>query len=139
MLSRSEASLVVGEQPALSTPVGIVMLSHSEASLGALHLGRNRRIQPRNAIHVYMLTNVSRTLYVRVTNNLERRMYEHKHKLMSGFTRKYNLTILVFFEETSDILAALAREKQIKGWTREKKLALIEAGNPTWSDLSMDF
>jgi len=57
-------------------------------------------------------------------------MYEHKHKLMSGFTKKYNVTVLVFFEETSDILAALAREKEIKGWTREKKLALIEANNP---------
>jgi len=89
--------------------------------------------------YVYILTNVSQTLYVGVTNNLERRMYEHKHKLMPGFTKKYNLTILVFFEETSDILAALAREKEIKGWTREKKLALIEARNPTWSDLSVDF
>ena len=66
-------------------------------------------------------------------------MYEHKYKMMSGFTKKYNMTILVFFEETSDILAALAREKQIKGWTRAKKLALIEAGNPTWNDLSIDF
>ena len=89
--------------------------------------------------YVYILTNVSRTLYVGITNNLERRMYEHKHKLTPGFTKKYNLTILVFFEETSDILAALAREKEIKGWTREKKLALIVANNPTWRDLSVDF
>ena len=66
-------------------------------------------------------------------------MYEHKHKLMPGFTRKYNLTMLVYYEETSDVLAALAREKQIKGWTRNKKSALIEAVNPTWSDLSLDF
>ena len=89
--------------------------------------------------YVYILTNVSRTLYVGVTNNLERRMCEHKHKLLPGFTRKYNITILVFFEETSDVLAALAREKEIKGWTRVKKLALIEANNPTWRDLSSDF
>ena len=89
--------------------------------------------------YVYILTNVSRVLYVGVTNNLERRMYEHKHKLIPGFTKKYNVTILVFFEETSDILAALAREKEIKGWTREKKLALIETNNPTWRDLSIDF
>jgi putative endonuclease len=66
-------------------------------------------------------------------------MYEHKHKLTSGFARKYNLTMLVYFEETPDILAALAREKQIEGWTRDKKLDLIEANNPTWRDLSADF
>ena len=89
--------------------------------------------------YVYILTNVSRTLYVGVTNNLERRMYEHKHKLISGFTKKYNVTVLVFFEETPDILAALDREKQLKGWTRDKKLALIDAGNPMWNDLSIDF
>ncbi len=89
--------------------------------------------------YVYILTNVSRTLYVGVTNNLERRIYEHKHKLISGFTKKYNVTMLVFFEETSDILAALVREKEIKGWTRAKNLALIEASNPIWRDLSVDF
>ena len=89
--------------------------------------------------YVYILTNVSRTVYVGVTNNLERRMYEYKHKLVPGFTKKYNLTMLVFFEEALDVLAALAREKEIKGWTRDKKLALIEANNPTWRDLSVDF
>ena len=89
--------------------------------------------------YVYMLTNVSRTLYVGVTNNLERRLYEHKQKLVPGFTKKYNLTILAFYEETSDILAALAREKEIKGWRRVRKIELIEAGNPTWSNLSVDF
>jgi len=66
-------------------------------------------------------------------------MYEYKHKLVPGFTKKYNLTMLVFFEEALDVLAALAREKEIKGWTRDKKLALIEANNPTWRDLSVDF
>jgi putative endonuclease len=85
---------------------------------------------------VYILTNVSHTLYTGITNNLERRMYEHKQKLIVGFTRKYNLTILAYFEATIDIRSALAREKQIKGWTREKKIALIEEQNPMWKDLS---
>ena len=86
--------------------------------------------------YVYILTNISRTLYVGVTNNLERRMYKHKRKLIAGFTRKYNLTMLVYFEATSDVQSALAREKQIKGWTREKKIALIEEQNAMWQDLS---
>jgi len=86
--------------------------------------------------YVYILTNVSRTLYVGVTNNLERRVYEHKHKVIAGFTRKYNLTMLIYLEATSDVRAALTREKQIKGWTRDKKIALIEEQNPMWQDLS---
>jgi putative endonuclease len=86
--------------------------------------------------YVYILTNVSRTLYVGVTNSLERRMYEHKHKLIAGFTGKYNLTMLIYFEATSGIRAALTCEKQIKGWTRDKKIALIEEQNPMWQDLS---
>ena len=86
--------------------------------------------------YVYILTNISKTLYIGVTNDLERRLYEHRNKLIAGFTKKYNLTILVYFEATSDILSALEREKQIKGWTREKKIALIEAQNPMWQDLS---
>jgi putative endonuclease len=86
--------------------------------------------------YVYILTNISKTLYVGVTNNLERRLYEHKHKLIAGFTKKYNLTILVYFEATAHVLSALEHEKQIKGWTREKKIALIEGQNPMWQDLS---
>ena len=86
--------------------------------------------------YVYILTNVSQTLYIGVTNNLERRVYEHKHKLIAGFTKKYNLTILIFFEATIDVRSALAREKQIKGWTREKKITLIKEQNPMWQDLS---
>jgi putative endonuclease len=86
--------------------------------------------------YVYIMTNNSRTLYTGVTNNLERRVYEHKQKLVPGFTSKYNLTQLVFFEETQDVYAAIAREKQIKGWLRRKKVALIESVNPEWKDLS---
>ena len=86
--------------------------------------------------YVYIMTNRSRTLYTGVTNDLLRRVYEHKHHLMAGFTNKYLLTRLVYFEETSDVNAAIAREKQIKGWLRAKKVALIESINPNWRDLS---
>jgi len=86
--------------------------------------------------YVYILTNRSRTLYTGVTNDLQRRVYEHKHKLVPGFTAKYNLTRLVYYEATPDIRAAIAREKQIKGWLRAKKIALIESMNPKWEDLS---
>ena len=82
------------------------------------------------------MSNRSRTVYTGVTNNLVRRVDEHKRKLVPGFTRKYNITRLVYFEVTSDICAAIAREKQIKGWLRAKKIALIESLNPNWGDLS---
>ena len=75
-------------------------------------------------------------LYTGITNDLIRRGYEHKEKLMPSFTNKYNLTKLVFFEETHDVNAAITREKQIKGWLRKKKIELIESRNPEWNDLS---
>jgi len=86
--------------------------------------------------YVYIMTNRSRTLYTGVTDNLERRVYEHKNELIAGFTKKYNIKKLVYFEATIDVLAAIAREKQIKGWLRRKKVALIESRNPEWKDLS---
>ena len=89
--------------------------------------------------YVYIMTNKSRTLYTGVTNNLERRVYEHKHKLMTGFTSKYNITKLVYYEAGDNINVAIAREKQIKGWLRAKKIALIESVNPEWRDLSEDW
>ena len=89
--------------------------------------------------YVYIMTNRSRTLYVGVTNDLERRVYEHKSKLMPGFTARYSITQLVYFAATSDVRSALAREKQIKGWLRAKKIALIESMNPEWRDLSADW
>jgi putative endonuclease len=88
---------------------------------------------------VYIITNKSRTLYTGVTNNLERRVYEHKNKLVPGFTARYNISTLVYFEETPDVLSAIAREKQIKGWLRSKKISLIEAVNPQWIDLSAEW
>ena len=88
-----------------------------------------------NKYYVYILTNRSGTLYVGVTNNLERRIQEHKNKIMEGFTQRYNIDRLIYFEDTDDINAALAREKQIKGWRREKKIMLIKSFNPEWKDL----
>jgi putative endonuclease len=86
--------------------------------------------------YVYLMASLSRVLYVGVTNDLYRRVHEHKQKRLKGFTSKYNLTRLVHYEITSDVRAALAREKEIKAWRRQKKVALIEAANPQWRDLS---
>ncbi len=89
--------------------------------------------------YVYIMTNKSKTLYTGVTDDLERRVYEHKNKLVAGFTSKYNITKLVYYGETNDVQEALAREKQIKGWIRAKKVALIESENPEWKDLSLEW
>ncbi len=89
--------------------------------------------------YVYIMTNRSGTLYTGVTNNLQRRVYQHKHKLVPGFTSTYNITKLVYYEETPDVSAAIAREKQIKGWLREKKIALIESMNPGREDLCLQW
>lgn len=96
-------------------------------------MGRNRHY------YVYILTNRVRTLYVGVTNDLKRRIYEHKRKLVPGFTMRYNLTWLAYYEETTDVRSAIAREKQIKGWRRSKKIALIESLNPVWRDLASEW
>jgi putative endonuclease len=92
---------------------------------------------PVKQYYVYIMTNRSRTLYTGVTNDLERRVYEHKQKLIPGFTAKYNIDCLVYYEATEDVNAAIYREKQIKGWLRAKKMALIESMNPEWADLSL--
>ena len=89
--------------------------------------------------YIYIMTNKSRTFYTSVTNNLERRVYQHKNKLADGFAKKYNLTRLVYYEVTNDIRSAIVEEKQIKGWLRKKKIALIESVNPEWKDLSADW
>ena len=89
---------------------------------------------------VYLLTNWNnKVMYVGVTNNLERRLHEHKTHAAKGFTARYNVDKLVYFEDTPDVLSAIAREKEIKGWRREKKNQLVEQANPTWRDLSEDF
>lgn len=90
--------------------------------------------------YIYILTNkTNRVLYIGVTNNLPRRLYEHQNKLIDGFTKRYNLNKLVYFEEYSEIEMAIAREKQLKGWVRGKKNDLIESVNPSWNDLGADF
>jgi putative endonuclease len=99
----------------------------------------SRKIMNRNCYYVYMMTNDSGTLYIGVTNDIVRRVYEHKQKLVAGFTSKYNITQLVYFEQTNDVQTALAREKQIKGWLRKKKITLIESVNPKWMDLSAEW
>lgn len=87
--------------------------------------------------YVYLLTNWNnKVLYTGVTNDLARRLYEHKNGLAEGFTKKYHVHKLVYFEATTDVRAAIAREKQIKGWTRKKKDALVQSGNPEWEDLA---
>ena len=87
--------------------------------------------------YVYLLTNWNnKVMYLGVTNNLERRLYEHKNKLVKGFTEKYNVNKLVYFGETQDVTAAIAREKEIKKWRREKKNQLVNRMNPNWKDLS---
>jgi len=90
--------------------------------------------------YVYIMTNTNNTvLYTGVTNNLERRVYEHKNKLIEGFTNKYNVNKLIYYEEFRDSYSAINREKQIKGGSRKKKIQLIERENPTWKDLSEMF
>ena len=76
------------------------------------------------------------TLYTGMTNDLKHRVYQHKNKLVDGFTKKYNVHKLVYYEETGDVVATIAREKQIKGWLRIKKNNLVESVNPDWRDLS---
>ncbi len=92
-----------------------------------------------NSYYVYIITNRCGTLYIGITNNLIRRVYEHKNKLIDGFTKKYNINRLVYFGETSDVYSAIAREKQIKGWIKKKKIELIEKTNPKFRDLSEDW
>jgi putative endonuclease len=88
---------------------------------------------------VYIMASRSRTIYVGVTSDLEGRVYQHKHMLVPGFTSRYKITRLVFFEEAGDAMSAISREKEIKAWSRAKKTALIEASNPTWDDLSEEW
>ena len=87
--------------------------------------------------YVYMMTNSHKNLlYTGVTNDLTRRAYEHKHHLDKGsFTDKYNIEYLIYFESTSDVVAAIEREKQIKGWNRKRKDKLVASKNPNWDDL----
>jgi putative endonuclease len=88
--------------------------------------------------YVYIMTNRSRSLYTGFTSNLPKRVYEHKHMLAEGFTRRYLIDRLVYYEATNDVEAAIRRDKQIKSRVRHRKVALIESLNPEWKDLSDD-
>jgi len=88
--------------------------------------------------YVYILANPARTLYTGVTNDLQRRIHEHRAG-HSEFTARYNITRLVHYEVTNSITTAIAREKEIKGWRRAKKIALIEQDNPLWNDLAAEW
>jgi putative endonuclease len=88
---------------------------------------------------VYIMTNPSKTLYTGLTNSIRRRVREHKLKLTPGFAAKYNITRLVYVETFEDVRNAIEREKQIKAWTRAKRVALIQSTNPKWNDLSRDW
>jgi putative endonuclease len=87
----------------------------------------------------YMMASRSRTLYIGMTGNLQKRVFEHKWKEHDGFTARYNCDRLVWFEGHELVAVAIAREKELKGWRRAKKIALIEGMNPTWADLSRDW
>lgn len=88
--------------------------------------------------YVYILANHSRMLYIGITNDLHRRMIEHKQKLLPGYASRYNTRRLVYFERYDDPETAILREKQMKGWLRKRKVALIESSNPDWRDLAED-
>jgi putative endonuclease len=89
--------------------------------------------------YVYIMSNKSKTIYIGVTNDLARRIYEHKNKMIDGFTKKYNLTMLIYFEVFNSVEDAIRREKQLKNWHRQWKINLIESINKDWKDLSDKF
>ena len=91
------------------------------------------------AYYFYLMASYRGALYEGVTNDLTRRAYEHKQKIVDGFTTRYNVTKLVYYEATDSFEAAIEREKQVTGWLRRKKVALIESVNPYWEDLAKEW
>jgi len=96
-------------------------------------------MQAQNQYYVYIMTNKSGTLYTGITNDIKKRIYTHKNKLIPGFTKKYNISRLIYFEIFGDVYFAISREKTIKGWLRKKKIELIRKTNPDWKDLAEDW
>ncbi len=94
---------------------------------------------PSRTFYVYILASPTGTLYIGMTSDIRKRIWQHKERLTKGFTQKYNITRLLYVETFGDPMSAIAREKQIKKYRREKKVALIEAENPEWKDLSKDW
>jgi putative endonuclease len=103
------------------------------------HVGWPVLMRKQHQYWVYILSSKTGVLYIGITNDLQRRVYEHKHKCIPGFTAKYNVTRLVHFEEYRYVDQAIAREKELKAWRREKKVALIEDENPSLKDLAADW
>ena len=97
------------------------------------------RAMHEGSYFTYMMASRSHTLYIGVTGDLRKRVFQHKWKEHDGFTARYNCDRLVWFEEYQEVIKAIAREKELKGWRRSKKIALIESANPTWADLSRDW
>jgi putative endonuclease len=89
--------------------------------------------------YVYILGSISGTLYIGVTGSLRRRVWQHKQHASDGFTAQYDVSRLLYFETFRHVGKAIAREKQLKGWRREKKIALIQKANPEWKDLSREW
>lgn len=89
--------------------------------------------------YIYIMTNNTKTLYIGMTNNLQRRVYEHKNHLVKGFTSKYRISKLIYYETTKDVNSAIIREKQLKNWHRQWKINLIEENNPEWNDLAKEW
>jgi len=97
-----------------------------------------KKLMDEKTYYVYAMTNWNNeVLYIGMTSNLEKRLYEHEQKLVEGFTEKYNVNKLVYFETTNSVLSAVERERQLKGWTRKKKDQLIEKVNPNWNELKI--
>jgi len=126
---------------------GVILSARTEASRrgeaknlsGILSANRQARTNPPvKTYHVYIMASASRVLYVGVTSDLVRRVFEHKHRSVPGFTARYRVTELVYFEAFGDIRIAITREKQIKGWLRARKIALIDSFNPHWRDLAAE-
>jgi putative endonuclease len=114
-------------------------LAQGEHSLFVISSAARNLLSAEKSSYVYLLTNWNnKVMYVGVTNDLKRRIYEQQNKLVKGFTEKYNVNKLVYFEYTTDVVSALAREKEIKKWRREKKDLLVIQRNPSWNDLSND-
>ena len=111
---------------------------HPERSEGSQTSGiRHGTIMNEKSYYVYILTNDwGNVMYVGMTSNIERRLYEHKQELADGFTKRYHVHKLVYYEQTNDAYAAVTRERQLKGWTRKRKNELVETVNPNWEDLS---
>ena len=96
-------------------------------------------VQTQRHYFVYILSSRTRRIYIGVTNDLERRVAQHKRREVEGFTSRYNIDRLVYYEETDDVTAAIAREKQLKGWVRVRKCELVYSMNPEWRDLAAEW